>query len=83
LVRGADMVDASFWTDFRLALILIVFVYIVQWTISQTGSKKTGVIVGTIVAYLSIFRHWELLVFIIIFFFGYNFFYRLEEASRI
>jgi hypothetical protein len=75
--------EGTFWTDFRLALILILFVYIVQWAISQTGSKKMGVIIGSIVAYLSVYKHWELMILIVVVFFGYNFFYRLEEASRL
>jgi chromate transport protein ChrA len=74
---------ADIWTDLRLILTLVLFVYIVQWAISQTGSKKMGVIIGSIVAYLTIYKHWEFIVLIVVVFFGYNFFYRLEEASRL
>ena len=73
---------ADFWSDLRLILTLVLFVYIVQWAISQTGDKKLGVIVGSIVAYLTIYQHWEMIVFIVVVFFGYNFFYRLEETTR-
>ena len=73
---------ADLISDVRLALVLILFVYIVQWGISQTGDKKLGVIVGSIVAYLSICKHWEFIVIIVVVFFGYNFFYRLEETTR-
>jgi chromate transport protein ChrA len=75
--------SADIWIDIRIILTLVLFVYIIQWAISQTGSKKMGVIVGSIVAYLTVYRHWEFIVLIVVFFFGYNFFYRLEEASRI
>jgi hypothetical protein len=62
------------WADLTLALALMVMVYIVQWAIAGTGSRKVGIILGLLVAYLTVFQHAEILYLVVLFFFGYAFF---------
>lgn len=68
------------WTDIRLALMIIVFIYLLQWTVDFTKSKAVGLILASVIAYLTFYQHYEILVFILIFFFGYPFFEKLAEG---
>ncbi|MCD6522159.1 MAG: hypothetical protein J7K68_00260 [Candidatus Diapherotrites archaeon] len=67
------------WTDLQLAAILFVFVYLVQWGIGTTGSRKVGILLAIIIVYLTIYQHFIVLVFVVIFFFGYAFFDQFEK----
>lgn len=71
---------ADLWTDLQLAAILFVFVYLVQWAISMTGSKRVGILLAIVIVYLTVYRHFELLVLTMIFFFGYAFFDTFEAT---
>ena len=68
------------WTDLQLALTLFVFVYIVQWAIGITGSKRIGILLSIVIIYLTIYQHVELLVLTVMFFFGYAFFETFEST---
>lgn len=70
----------DFWSDLKLALMLMVFVYVVQWMTGITGSKKVGIVIAAVVAYLTIFSHFEILLFVILFFFAYPFWDRMVEG---
>jgi chromate transport protein ChrA len=71
---------ADMWNDLKLALTLILFVYLVTYLSGLTGSKKLGIIMAAIVAYLTFFTHWEMLVLILVIFFAYPFFIGLADA---
>jgi hypothetical protein len=71
---------ADLWTDVQLAAILFVFVYLVQWAIAMTGSRKIGVVLAIILVYLTIYSHVEILVLVILMFFGYAFFESVEKS---
>ena len=68
------------WADVRLALIIIVFMYLLQWTVNFTKSKSIGLILAAAIAYLTFYQHYEILLFVLIFFFGYPFFEKLAEG---
>jgi hypothetical protein len=68
------------WADVRLALIIIVFMYLLQWTVSFTKSKSIGLILAAVIAYLTFYQHYGILIFVLIFFFGYPFFEKLAEG---
>ena len=68
------------WSDLKLALTLILFIYLVNYLSNITSSKKIGIILAAIVAYLTFFSHWEMLVIILVIFFGYPFFTGLADA---
>lgn len=63
----------SFWDDIRIALTIILFIYLVNWVSDLTKSRTLGIILGAAIAYFSFYQHFELLIFIILFFFGYPF----------
>ncbi len=68
------------WADIRLALIIIVFMYLLQWTVNFTKSKSIGLILAAVIAYLTFYQHYSILIFVLIFFFGYPFFEKLAEG---
>ena len=63
----------AFWADIQIALTLILFVYLVVWMSKLTESKTLGIIIGAAIAYFSFYQHFVLLVFLVLFFFGYPF----------
>ena len=63
----------GFWEDIRIALTLILFVYLVNWMSNLTNSKTIGIILGSAIAYFSFYQHFELLILLVLFFFGYPF----------
>lgn len=71
---------AELWADIKLVLTLIFFLYLLKWTSDITGSKMLGIILAAVVAYLTFFSHFEILVLVLIFFFGYPFFEKLAEG---
>ena len=71
---------ADMWTDLKLALTLILFIYLVNWLSDLSKSKKLGIILAAIIAYLTFFTHFEMLVIIMVIFFAYPFFMGLAEA---
>jgi len=66
------------WTDIQLAAILFVFVYLTQWAISMTGSRRVGVLLAIVLVYLTIYQHIEVLVLVMVLFFGYAFWENFE-----
>ena len=68
------------WTDIQLASILFVFVYLTQWAISMTGSRRVGVLLAIVVVYLTIYQHIEILVLVMVLFFGYAFWDNFEAT---
>ncbi len=62
------------WSDLQLAFIIIIFIYLVTWASDLTKSKKIGVILALIIAYLTIYQHPWLLFLTVLLFFGYAFF---------
>ena len=71
---------ADMWSDLKLALTLILFVYLVSYLSGLTGSKKLGVVMAVVVAYLTFFSHWEMLVIILVIFFAFPFFTAIADA---
>ena len=68
------------WTDLQLASILFVFVYLTQWAIGMTGSRRVGILLAIVLVYLTIYQHFEVLVLVMIIFFGYAFFDTFEAT---
>lgn len=68
------------WTDIQLAAVLFVFVYLVQWAISMTGSRRVGILLAIILVYLTIYQHVEVLILVMILFFGYAFWENFEAT---
>ena len=48
------------YSDIRLALALVFFVYILNWAKAAVGSPKIAVLLGAVLAYLTIYRHPDL-----------------------
>lgn len=67
-------------SDLRLAGILVVFIYLVQWGIGMTGSRKVGILLAIIVTFLTIYQHFILLVLVVFFFFGYAWWLGFEDV---
>ncbi len=61
------------WSDLQLALIIIIFIYLVGWASDLTKSKKIGVVLALIIVYLTVYQHTWLLIFVVLLFFGYAF----------
>lgn len=70
------------WSDIKLALVLISFVFLLKWTSEITNSKKIGIIFAFIIAYLTFYSHFEILIFVLLFFFGYPFFAQVGDAMK-
>jgi len=68
------------WTDITLAAVLFVFIYLVQWAISMTGSRRVGILLAIVLVYLTIYQHIEVLVIVMVLFFGYAFFENFEAT---
>jgi chromate transport protein ChrA len=68
------------WSDVKLAMIIISFIFLMKWTTEITESKKLGIILAAIIAYLTFYSHFEILIFVLIFFFAYPFFSEFSEA---
>ena len=66
------------WTDLQLATVLFIFVYLVQWAIGTTGSRKIGIVLAIVIVWLTVYQHCEILIIVIVFFFGYAFFETFE-----
>lgn len=71
---------ADLWTDLRLALTIIAFLYLVKWGTDMMKNKVLGVIIAIIIAYLTIFNHFELLILAMVLFFGYPVFVGFADA---
>lgn len=69
---------SDIWTDIQLAAILFVFIYLVQWAISMTGSRRVGILLAIVLVYLTIYQHMEVLVIVMVLFFGYAFWENFE-----
>jgi len=68
------------WSDLQLAAILFVFVYLVQWAIGMTGSRRVGILLAIVIVYLTIYQHMEVLIIVVLLFFGYAFFETFEQT---
>jgi ABC-type arginine/histidine transport system permease subunit len=68
------------WSDLRLAMAILFFLFLVVWLSDMMGSKKIGFVVGIVVAYLTFFSHIEILIFVLLFFFGYGVFEQFSHA---
>ena len=66
--------------DLRLALTLVVLVYLAQWAIAGTGSRKVGIIIALVLVYLTVYQHFIVLIIVMAFFFGYAFFESFEAT---
>jgi len=66
--------------DIRLAMVIFIFIYLASWATGLTGSKRVGVILAIILVYLTVYQHFGVLVLTVVFFFGYAFFAKFEEA---
>ena len=66
--------------DLRLAMVIFILVYVASWASGMTGSKRVGIILGIVIVYLTVYQHFAVLVLTVVFFFGYAFFGRVEEA---
>lgn len=66
--------------DLRVALTLVVLVYLSQWAIAGTGSRKVGIILALVIVYLTVWQHLIVLIIVIAFFFGYAFFEAFEAT---
>jgi hypothetical protein len=71
---------ADMWNDLKLALMLIIFLYLVTYLSGLSGSKKLGIILAAIIAYLTFFSYWQMLVIIMVIFFIFPFFTGIAEA---
>jgi len=77
-LQGVEMGDL--WTDLQLASILFVFIYLAQWGIGMTGSRRVGILLAIILVYLTIYQHMGVLVIVMVLFFGYAFFETFEKS---
>ena len=68
------------WTDLRLAFTLIILIYLIQWAVSGTGSRTVGIIIALVIVYLTVYQHFEVLIIVVVFFFGYAFFEAFEST---
>jgi len=68
------------WSDLKLVLMLVFFLYLLSWSNEFTGSKKLGLLIAVIIAYLTFFQHFEILIWILILFFAYPFFTAVSEG---
>ena len=68
------------WTDLQLAGILFIFLYLVQWAKSMTGSRRVGILLAIVLVYLTVYQHFEVLVMVMALFFGYAFFEHFEAT---
>ena len=64
----------SLFEDVKLALIIITFIFLVGWTSDKAGSKTLGIVLAAIIAYLTFYTHFEILIIVLLLFFGYPFF---------
>ncbi len=68
------------WSDLRLAFTIIAFIFLVKWSMDTLKHKTLGVILAAVIAYLTFYRHFILLVLVVVFFFGYPLFEGFYEA---
>jgi hypothetical protein len=68
------------WSDLRIALTLFILVYLVQWAVAGTGSRKIGFALAIIIVFLTVWQHFEILIIVVMFFFGYAFFESFEQT---
>ena len=68
------------WTDLQIAAIIIVFIFLVDWAIGISKSKRVGVIIAIVLTYLTVYQHFFILVLVMFFFFGYAFFETFEKT---
>ncbi len=73
-------ITANMWGDLRLALTIIAFLFLAKWSADVFDNMLLAIIVATVIAYLTFFRHYELLIIGIILFFGYPIFAGIGEA---
>ena len=60
----------SVFGDLQLALSLIAFIFLFKWSVSFTDSVLLGGLLALAVAYLTFFSHFEMLILVLLFFFG-------------
>ncbi|RLG21834.1 hypothetical protein DRN74_00185 [Candidatus Micrarchaeota archaeon] len=68
------------WSDIGIAITIILFVYLVKWASDLTKSKTLGIIIGAAIAYFTFYQHFEVLLFVLLFFFGYPFWESLTKG---
>ena len=68
------------WSDLKLALGIMFFIYTITWLSGMTGSKKLGILIAAVVAYLTFFSHFELLIVVLILFFCFPVFEKAAEG---
>ena len=59
---------ADIMITIKLILLLIIFIFIVQWAKDTTGSKILAILIGLIMTYL-VFSHEEIAIIAIVLFF--------------
>jgi hypothetical protein len=59
---------------------LILFVYLVNYLSGLSGSKKIGIIMAIVIAFLTFFTYPEMLIIILFIFFAFPFFTGLADA---
>ncbi len=72
--------DPTLWNDLRIVFTIIFFLFLMKWSSEFTGSKAIGVILAAIISYLTFYKHFELLIIILILFFAYPFFSAVAEG---
>lgn len=68
------------WMDLKLAFTIIAFIFLVKWSADILDNKPLGIILAAVIAYLTFFSHYELLILVVVFFFGYPLFAAFGEA---
>jgi chromate transport protein ChrA len=71
---------AGVWADLQLVFIIIFFIFLLKWTTDQVNSKVIGFILAVVIAYLTFYTHIEILILVLIFFFGFPFFSKVAEG---
>ncbi len=71
---------SALWSDLRLAFTIIAFIFLLKWSTDILDNKPLGVILAAVIAYLTFFSHYELLIIAVILFFGYPVFKGFAEA---
>ncbi|MEM3737780.1 MAG: hypothetical protein QXQ88_00260 [archaeon] len=73
-------VAGNIWNDLRIVFTIILFLFVYKWASDFIGSKKIGIILAAIISYFTFYLHPELIIWIIILFFGYAFLEGMAET---
>lgn len=65
---------SSTFADLQMALSLIAFLFLFKWSVKFTDSVLLGGLLALAIAYLTFFSHFEMLIIVLLFFFGAPFF---------